>query len=370
MLKKLHLKALLLMATLVFGVGSAWATAYKSILNGVQQASTTITTSNVSNGTVGVISWTGTDCSYSSKRVNISAGGSITFTASTGYVITKIVIISGSSAEYYGTWTSSPSVTPTSSDGTTTLDGFNSKSVTVTTSTAFRCTSASSISIHYEEVAHTLTYSATNGSITGVDAKSNAVFSGGSVAEGATVTLSATPSEGFSFTGWSVSGTGSTLSSTSTSTTTFTMGTADATVTAIFTPLEIVSDIILNSVTNGRIEADKRKANVGETVTLTAHPDDGYALAEWTVLGDDYLEVTKTGENTATFVMPATEVHVGATFATKHTVTYFVAGESNTVSRAHGTTLSLDDQDDVAGMPFAGWSSTNTATAPDRKSVV
>lgn len=137
------------MATLVFGVGSAWATAYKSFLNGVQQASTTISSSNVSNGTVGVISWTGTNCSYSLSRVNISAGGSITFTASTGYVITKIVIISGSSAAYYGTWTSSPSVTPTSSDGTTTLDGFNSKSVTVTTSTAFRCTSASSISIHY-----------------------------------------------------------------------------------------------------------------------------------------------------------------------------------------------------------------------------
>lgn len=83
-------------------------------------------------------------------------------------------------------------------------------------------------------IAHTLTYSATNGGIVGVDAGSNAVASGASVAEGATVTLTATPDTGYSFTGWSVSGTGSTLSSTSDNPTTFTMGTANATVTANF----------------------------------------------------------------------------------------------------------------------------------------
>ena len=101
--------------------------------------STTISTTNVSSGTVGVISWTGTSCSYSSNRVNIAANGSITFTASSGNVITKIIIVSGSSDTYYGTWTSSPSVTPTSSSsGTTTFDGLSANSVTVTTSTAFR----------------------------------------------------------------------------------------------------------------------------------------------------------------------------------------------------------------------------------------
>lgn len=83
-------------------------------------------------------------------------------------------------------------------------------------------------------VTHTLTYSATNGTIAGVDASSNAVASGGSIAESATVTLTATPSSGYAFKEWSVSGTGSTLSSTSTNPTTFTMGTADATVTAVF----------------------------------------------------------------------------------------------------------------------------------------
>jgi uncharacterized protein YjdB len=126
-----------------------WATKYISYNGNTQDTETTITSSNVSSGTAGKISWTGTSCTYSSSRVNIAANGSITFTASSGYVITKIVIVSGSSEAYYGTWTSSPSVTPTTSSGTTTFEELNANSVTVTTSTAFRCTSASSISIYY-----------------------------------------------------------------------------------------------------------------------------------------------------------------------------------------------------------------------------
>ena len=54
------------------------------------------------------------------------------------------------------------------------------------------------------------------------------------VREGATTTATASANEGYKFTGWSISGTGATLSSTSTNPTTVTMGTADATVTATF----------------------------------------------------------------------------------------------------------------------------------------
>lgn len=83
-------------------------------------------------------------------------------------------------------------------------------------------------------LSHSLTYSATNGTISGVDSESTAVASGGSVAEGATVTLTATPASGYAFKEWSVTGKGSTLSSTSSNPTTFTMGTANSTVTAVF----------------------------------------------------------------------------------------------------------------------------------------
>lgn len=136
-------------------MSNAWATAYKSYIDDKMQASTTISSSNVSSGSVGVISWTGEKCTYSSNRVNIGADGSITFTASQGYNITKIVIVSGSAEAYYGTWTSSPFVTPKSESGTTTFEGLSANSVTVTTSTAFRCTSASYISIYYESASST-----------------------------------------------------------------------------------------------------------------------------------------------------------------------------------------------------------------------
>ena len=226
-------RTMLLLCALVGSV-SAWATSYVSYNGSTLDKSTTISNTNVSSGSAGNISWTGTDCTYSSSRVNISANGSITFTASSGFVITKIEITSGSSASYYGTWTSSPSVTPSSASGVTTFIGLSSNSVTVTTSTAFRCTSASTIKIYYEAAKHIIAYSATNGTISGVDANSAAVASGASIAEGTTVILTATPASGYSFSGWSVSGTGSTLTSTSTNPTTFTMGTANATVTATF----------------------------------------------------------------------------------------------------------------------------------------
>ena len=96
---------------------------------------------------------------------------------------------------------------------------------------------------------HTITYLVNNGSIAGVDAGSNPVASGASIAEGATVTLTATPSDGYSFTSWEVSGTGSTLSCYTDNTTTFTMGTADATVTAHFTAVDPVTSVSPESLT-------------------------------------------------------------------------------------------------------------------------
>ena len=54
------------------------------------------------------------------------------------------------------------------------------------------------------------------------------------VAQTKTTAITATPSTGYTFSSWAVSGTGATLSSTSTNPTTLTMGTANATVTASF----------------------------------------------------------------------------------------------------------------------------------------
>ncbi len=93
-----------------------------------------------------------------------------------------------------------------------------------------------SITVEYTPT-HTLTYSATNGSISGVVyGTSTAVASGASVAEGGKVTLTATPAQGYSFSSWEYSptGTGAPTLVAEGNTATFTMGTANATVTANF----------------------------------------------------------------------------------------------------------------------------------------
>ena len=162
------------------------------------------TTENPSTNSIASSSLTPTTGSFSYTNSSGSSASATSYTLTfdlSSYNPTYIRIVNGSSANYVG-----------------------------------------SIVINYTP-AHTLTYSATNGSISGVVYNtSTAVASGASVAEGGKVTLTATPISGYAFNGWEVSGTGSTLSSTSTNPTTFTMGTANSTVTATFVSASTVED--------------------------------------------------------------------------------------------------------------------------------
>lgn len=78
---------------------------------------------------------------------------------------------------------------------------------------------------------HTLTLNATNGSITAMNGET-VIEAGDNVEEGAELDITATADDWYKFSGWSVTGTGSSVESTTTNPTTFTMGTADATLTA------------------------------------------------------------------------------------------------------------------------------------------
>ena len=182
-------------------------------------------------------------------------------------------------------------------NGTCVMNGSNPKDFTIpgTNLTAFRvlpqATNGNKATIDDVKIynslptgtpTHSLTYSATNGSIAGVDAGSNAVLTGASIDEGATVTLTATPSTGYTFSGWSVSGTGSTLSSTSTNPTIFTMGTADATVTATFEAL--VGDYITPSPTLVNVGSN---GDIAEFEMSTNVSTPSYALAFYTTSTGD-----------------------------------------------------------------------------------
>ena len=66
---------------------------------------------------------------------------------------------------------------------------------------------------------------------------------------------------------------------------------------------------------NGSVAVDKY-ATEGETVTLTATPDDGYMLDTLSVTaGGKELEVTDNGDGTYSFTMPSSKVSITAAFA-------------------------------------------------------
>ena len=130
------------------------------------------------------------------------------------------------------------------------------------------------------------------------------------VAEGATVTLEATPAAGYKFVEWDVKKSDGGESVTVTDNA-FTMPGDDVTVTATFQAIDYT--ITISETTNGTVTVDKVTANMGEEVTLTVTPNVGYTLDALTV---------KVGETTITvtdnkFTMPAGDVVVTATFEKK-----------------------------------------------------
>ena len=246
-MKKLLLKSMLLLSALIVGTSSTWATDIKYNFNSKSWTATIDGTSTSANWTSGK---DGAGFSNDGVQVTTAASGANATSPISYNNITKIVVTYntnksagagtfvvkvGSNTEVSKNWAYSGSDDGRSANFTLQYDYATPQSgnVKITANTTTNSIYVSSITITYSS-GHTLSYSATNGSIAGVDSESAAVASGASIAEGATVTLTATPSAGYEFSSWSVTGTGATLSSTSTNPTTFTMGTANATVTANF----------------------------------------------------------------------------------------------------------------------------------------
>ena len=74
--------------------------------------------------------------------------------------------------------------------------------------------------------------------------------------------------------------------------------------------------ITIDDAANGTVTADPAAAKAGATVTLTATPDEGYAVGTVTVTDrfGDAVKVTENADGTYTFTMPNGQVTVKATF--------------------------------------------------------
>ncbi len=127
--------------------------------------------------------------------------------------------------------------------------------------------------------------------------------------------------------------------------------------------------VTLNQNSGGTIAADKATAAAGETVTLTATANSGYAFVSWTVLDGNAAEVTVTNHQ---FVMPASNVEVEATFTekaqTNYTVSFFDFAndltDAQTVSEG-GTAVEPTKPNAPDGYTFMGWSAAELETPSD-----
>ena len=123
---------------------------------------------------------------------------------------------------------------------------------------------------------HTLTIAKTGG---GSSSTTDPAVGDHSVTVGNSVSITASPASGYTFDSWSVSGTGSTLSSTSSNPTTFTMGTANSTVTATFSQIYVTSLKL-------RAQQTDQSDKTGSDLTMTCYPKEGQTG------GDDPLNHT------------------------------------------------------------------------------
>ncbi len=84
----------------------------------------------------------------------------------------------------------------------------------------------------------------------------------------------------------------------------------------LYAQIQTLRTITIEDTENGTITADKEKAIVGETITLTVTPDEDYQLASITVTTENgtTITVSPTGEKIYTFIMPDENVTVSAQF--------------------------------------------------------
>lgn len=128
---------------------------------------------------------------------------------------------------------------------------------------------------------------------------------------GETVTLTITPDEGYELESLRVIYNDAIVPVTEGNT--FVMRACNAAIIAYFKMIDYT--VTIQPSESGTITADKETATMGETVTLTVTPNEGYEFDQLTVMnGETKVDVTLTTEGNYTFVMPTGNVEISATY--------------------------------------------------------
>ena len=208
------------------------------------------------------------------------------------------------------------------------LDGETQVDVTTTTDGKYTFVMPAGnveISATYKAIDYTITIEpAENGTVTADKQTANM---------GETVTLTVTPDKGYELDEIHVMN-GTTQVAVTITTEgkyTFVMPAGNVEISATFKMVDYT--VTIQPAENGTITADKTTANMGETVTLTITPNEGYELDEIHVMnGTTQVAVTITTEGKYTFVMPAGNVEISATFKMTDYAITITPAENGTVT--------------------------------------
>ena len=184
--------------------------------------------------------------------------------------------------------------------------------------------------------------------------------------EGEQICLTVSSDDGYTLSSITVTREDGVIVSVSESTNSFSMPAQDVTVNATFTAVEY-SINVASEITNGSISLNRATAKIGDTVSIIITPSAGYELSSITVTGVDNVSVTLKGSNnTRTFIMPAQDVTVNATFTAVEYGINVVSEITNGSISLNRATAKIGDTVSIIITPSAGYElSSITVTGAD-----
>ncbi|MCJ8164146.1 InlB B-repeat-containing protein [Pontibacter sp. E15-1] len=170
---------------------------------------------------------------------------------------------------------------------------------------------------------------------------------------GSQVTLTATPAQGYTFSGWS----GNTTATANPLTLTMD---ADKALTATFAPAQYTVSAIAGTGGAVSLVPEKTAYAYGDTITLTAIPEQGYTFSGWsgdTVSTENPLTLYVSGDVNLSAAFSAAQYTVAATASTGGTVNVLPEKAAYT----YGDTITLTATPEQ-GYSFSGWSGDTVST--------
>lgn len=171
------------------------------------------------------------------------------------------------------------------------------------------------------------------------------------------ITLTATPEPGYAFdNNWTVTNVETSEPITVTDGK-FTMPASDVTVSGTFSKIDYTitkTESGRGSIVAKKGDATVETAQIGDEITLSATPKEGYEFISWTVV-DSKGNSVEVRDNK--FTMPASNVTVSATFnsTASYTVSFSVNGNVTTESYKEEEIIVFPADPEISGVKFMGW---------------